>query len=638
MRRLVALLILLSLAAGPAHAGFFRVRQENGVWWLIDGDGKRFFSTGVNVISIGGDPAKQDPANPEYCGLCLFKNHDAWWKSTSGRLRKWGFNTVGGWSDEGVLAKHDMPYMISLHLGGYVGAPWVDVGSKSSLDIIRPLVEPLAKYRDDPLLIGYFIDNELGWYEDSVFSYWVALDYSDPGKAKLWEMMNEAYHGDLKAFNADFKVLPKPTSFNSLKKKMAAIEINPGRRPLVVYTFLEWLAGEYYRILTAEVRRVDPNHMIMGDRYASYYSQAVVRAAGKYLDVVSVNFNTYAQSGWISPSFFETIYRLTGKPIMITEFYAAAMENRSGNLNRSGPFLVVQTQKQRAEGGGGMAEQMARLPYCVGYHWFQWSDEPPKGRGDGEDFNMGLVDLKDRPYEELTAAFTRVNKNISRLRKEGPAQAGLVSVDGAWEVPAASSSITVDGQMDDWSCRDSWVPGVAAKAPWLPFSDFYITWEPEGLLVGAVYHEYFAGAWDGSMLSDRQRLVLTISSGKGIPLQIAMVGIAEREGPEPKDPKKDDRHLKKLFPYEGKEYPIPPLLSGIWGAQWERSLNRTIEVFIPASAFGRQRLARGDQLSLGASLVMRGDAKEAFWPASQVGNKPSSGRLASLRLGGRPGK
>ena len=299
---------------------------------------------------------------------------------------------------------------------------------------------------------------------------------------------------------------------------------------------------------------------------------------------------------------------------------------------------VVQTQKQRAEGAGGMAEQMARLPYCVGYHWFQWSDEPPKGRGDGEDFNMGLVDLNDRPYEDLTAAFTRVNKNIPRLRREGPVRAGLVSSAGSWEVPPASSSITVDGQMDDWSCRNSWVPGVAAKSPWLPFADFYISWEPEGLLVGAVYHEYFAGSGDGTLLADRQKMVLTVSDGQGVPLQVALVGLGEREGLSPADPKKDNRPQKRLSIYEGKEYPAPAKLAGIKGAQWERSLNRTVEVFIPAAAFGRNRLAKGDQLSLGISLVMRGEAKEAFWPSSQIASKPSAGRLASLRLGGKPEK
>ena len=144
MRRLASAVLLLLLAANSASAGFFQVKQDKGVWWLVDGAGKPFFSAGINVISSGRDPKDVKAEIPEYCGLCFYKDHDAWWKAISGRMRKWGFNTVGGWSEKKVLAHHEMPYVISLDLGRYVGAPWIDVGSKESLAIIRPLVEPLA--------------------------------------------------------------------------------------------------------------------------------------------------------------------------------------------------------------------------------------------------------------------------------------------------------------------------------------------------------------------------------------------------------------------------------------------------------------------------------------------------------------
>ena len=376
--------------------------------------------------------------------------------------------------------------------------------------------------------------------------------------------MNDEHEGDIRAFNVDFKVVPAPTSFNSLKRKLVSMEIRPGKRPNVLNKFMEWPAGDYYRILVGEIRRVDPNHLMLGDRYASHYSQAVVRAEGKYLDVVSVNLNTYAQSGWTSPAFLDTAYRLAGKPIMVTEFYAAAMENRSGNMNRSGPFFVVQTQKQRADGTEAMAEQMARLPYVVGCHWFQWADEPPKGRGgDGEDFNMGLVDIEDRPYEELTAAFTRVNKNITKLHVAGPRPAGPVSSDKAWEVPASSSSVTMDGRLDDWSCRDSWVSGVAARTPWLPFADFHVTWKPAGLLVGMVYDEFFSGGGEGGVLADRQRIVLTVAAGEGGPAQVTLVGFGDRMGPAPTDPEENDRPLAMLLPFAGKDNEPPARLASV---------------------------------------------------------------------------
>jgi agarase len=38
----------------------------------------------------------------------------------------------------------------------------------------------------------------------------------------------------------------------------------------------------------------------------------------------------------------------------------------------------------------------------VGWHWFEWVDQPAEGRFDGE--NNGLVSEQDVPYLELTSA------------------------------------------------------------------------------------------------------------------------------------------------------------------------------------------------------------------------------------------
>jgi len=36
--------------------------------------------------------------------------------------------------------------------------------------------------------------------------------------------------------------------------------------------------------------------------------------------------------------------------------------------------------------------------------WFQWIDQPPTGRSDGENYNIGFLDVTDRPYKELVDA------------------------------------------------------------------------------------------------------------------------------------------------------------------------------------------------------------------------------------------
>jgi 5-hydroxyisourate hydrolase-like protein (transthyretin family) len=56
-----------------------------------------------------------------------------------------------------------------------------------------------------------------------------------------------------------------------------------------------------------------------------------------------------------------------------------------------------------------------KLPYCVGYHWFQWSDQPAQGRFDGENSNYGLVKETDEAWELLTQRMTEVNGRIEAI-------------------------------------------------------------------------------------------------------------------------------------------------------------------------------------------------------------------------------
>ena len=56
-------------------------------------------------------------------------------------------------------------------------------------------------------------------------------------------------------------------------------------------------------------------------------------------------------------------------------------------------------------------------PWIVGYHWFEWVDQPPEGRFDGEDNNWGVVSEADEVYEIVTARMTEVNPEVwARLR------------------------------------------------------------------------------------------------------------------------------------------------------------------------------------------------------------------------------
>ena len=148
--------------------------------------------------------------------------------------------------------------------------------------------------------------------------------------------------------------------------------------------------------------------------------------------------------------------------------------------------MTVATQEERALGAAAATEALAREPNVVGLHWFQFYDHPKGGRADGEDYNFGLVDVRDRPYEQLVAALSRVNRLVSERRKESSWRS---TVPGVAFVPYAA----IDAQ--DSSLVD-WPKAVALmsmqSAPDEPvFGDVYLSWDDNALNVAVIAMDYY---------------------------------------------------------------------------------------------------------------------------------------------------
>lgn len=58
----------------------------------------------------------------------------------------------------------------------------------------------------------------------------------------------------------------------------------------------------------------------------------------------------------------------------------------------------------------------------VGTHWFQWLDQPSTGRFDGENYNIGFLDVTDLPYSELVNEAIKTHERIFDIHsgKEPP--------------------------------------------------------------------------------------------------------------------------------------------------------------------------------------------------------------------------
>src|SRR6185503_20288604 len=136
---------------------------------------------------------------------------------------------------------------------------------------------------------------------------------------------------------------------------------------------------------------------------------------------------------WAAPFFFESLARLARKPVLVVETYFAATENASGDRNQHGGFTTVPTQAERAAGAARLLAGLARLPGVIGAHWYQHTDQPPGA--EGEDFNFGLVDLRDNAYPELTEALGKVNAAAPASHGTWPEGAGLVRTPQGLRVP-----------------------------------------------------------------------------------------------------------------------------------------------------------------------------------------------------------
>ena len=60
---------------------------------------------------------------------------------------------------------------------------------------------------------------------------------------------------------------------------------------VVADEFLRIVAERFYTTAEAAIRQFDQNHLILGDRYHGYCPDAVAKAAGPHVDVISTNFD-----------------------------------------------------------------------------------------------------------------------------------------------------------------------------------------------------------------------------------------------------------------------------------------------------------------------------------------------------------
>src|SRR5262245_50694752 len=363
----------------------WRTQSADGVDWLITPCGDRFFSIGVNVVD-GGIGTPWGSRGSHYHWRTFAPSLDTWAQQARGRLLGWGFNTAGGWSLG--PRRLDMPSTIELSLGVRVNFVWNDPFHPDLPGLVRDAAKRLiAPYKGDPRRIGYFSDNEIGWWNGPLFTYHITRHGpANHTKQHLVRMLRERYHDDWTAFEHDFVPPANVRGFDDLLRETGApTRVRPGGQGFgAVRAWTRRLAENYYRVMSEAIRAADPEALYLGDRLPIYYDPDAVRAMAPFVDVIAMNYNVDGSDGWIARYYFEGLRQLAPRPVLVTEWFFAAHENRTGNLNRPGHLMTVATQEARAAGAAAATRALAREPSVVGLHWFQLYDHPKGGRRDDD--------------------------------------------------------------------------------------------------------------------------------------------------------------------------------------------------------------------------------------------------------------
>ena len=393
------------LASKAKATGFFRVEQIDGKWWFVDPDGHLFLSVGSGGMGSGGGYTRTQgresyfaalppstlaastlavSAQPGVAGASfyvwnLFRRYGPDWSAKWAdlalrRMEAWGLNTGPGNVTKAFQSK-PKPYAFMLRpwqtaKNTYLGMPDV-YSDEFSRSVDGATAKECAPRKGDPYLLGYYVGNEPPW----------------PGlESELVDM---------------FLAGPDTATKRELKSFLQAGD-TPERRREFVYRAYE----KYLTTINAAVKKYDPNHLNMGIRLAngSLLSRAdeVIRM-GRLFDVDSQNI--YLED---PTPVLERAYRLTGRPIIITEFH-----NGVPGRGLSGGHVQAANQKERGVGYSYYVEHAAACPASVGATFFTWLDQPSTGRSlDGENYNTGIIDITDRPYSGLAEGITATSKRL----------------------------------------------------------------------------------------------------------------------------------------------------------------------------------------------------------------------------------
>lgn len=417
-------------------SGYFRTEYDGKRWWFVDPEGYALFSTGMDCINpydhmrvagmehlIPPLPAADSPfrdawASQDYsfsiANLIRAFGPEwrtAWNEMTEHRLKKWGMNTIGNWSCSKFINSSELPYVYPMYdfpqTQDTIFRDFPDVFSDEYDRNAKTFAGQLLTFKNDRRLIGYFMRNEPHW------AFVDGLDLTAEmlrhplvlaSKKRFVQWIQEKYE-EINELNVAWGT--SYDDFQQLMDRQEAVWSDSKGRQDDFTAFNRILIRRYVEVPALYCKETAPHHLNLGMRYA-WVSSDILLEGCEYFDVFSINCYAFEPDR----EMIERISKHLNRPIMIGEFHFGAAD---AGLPAYG-IKAVATQEERGMAYRYYVEQAAAMPEMIGVHYFQLNDQPVLGRFDGENYQIGVVDVCQQPYKPFVEAMKKAHDRIYEIR------------------------------------------------------------------------------------------------------------------------------------------------------------------------------------------------------------------------------
>ena len=416
--------------------GHFRVEKIDDKWWFIDPEGYLFWSSGINSVGkfniatpINGrrhffeDLPNRDKSNfyngnkYNFGDLILsikYGSSDLYLNRSLKRMKSWGMNTMGGWSNIDVIQVNDdqkVPYTLSVGTLKYkVNNKLPDVFNENWKSTVNNNIKRVsASAKNDSFFIGFFVDNELTWYDPNNFVL-------EMFKFKKSTATKSKYVKELKKEFVKIEVLNKKCGSNFISwnefEDFEGDKFLSNLKDFNVKFYIQF-CEKYFKTIKEAINYHSPEKLYLGCRWHAggrkkHRNQYNIVIASKYVDVLSFNQYVNELNDFHFPGKEEI-----DKPFIISEFNFGALD-----VGKFYPGLGhASSQRNRGEKYENFIESALNTTNCIGAHWFMWANSTTAGRGyEGENANCGVLSETDTPYYELIKYIRKINYNIYSYR------------------------------------------------------------------------------------------------------------------------------------------------------------------------------------------------------------------------------